>query len=130
MSYSIGTGDDFTNTNYPAKFIDRFMRSNLSHDYISPKLYSSVVDMRHFVLQKQNQWPPGLHLFFMQGGKDGSVGVEKNLAWAEGLSDLFPGLVQIGYHPELEHAMLRGTRGCVVVQEIIDFMESILSQRS
>ncbi|OHT09499.1 Clan SC, family S33, methylesterase-like serine peptidase [Tritrichomonas foetus] len=127
QSLPISTGEGFQGTSYPEKFIEKFMKSNLSHDYITPMLYASAVTMRKVVHNQYHRWPKRLPLLFMQGAMDGSVGVENNLEWAEKLRDLFPEKVKLAYHKDAEHAMLRGEDGELILKEVIDFITSNLS---
>ena len=126
-TFPINTGEGFQGTSYPEKFIEKFMKSNLSHDYITPMLYASAVTMRKVVHRRYDRWPQRLPLLFMQGAMDGSVGVEENLKWAETLRDMLPNKVKLVYHKEAEHAMLRGENGDLILHEIIDFITSNLS---
>jgi alpha-beta hydrolase superfamily lysophospholipase len=126
----ISTGSGFEGTQYPQGFIDEFLKSNLGHDYITPRLYASVVEMRPSIRENPlERWPSRLPLLFMQGGKDGSVGVDRNMKWAERLREGFPGKVRILFSDESEHAMLRGTEGNLVLHGIINFIEACLEPR-
>lgn len=122
----ISTGEGFDETNYPKRFIEKFMNSNLSHDIVTPVLYGSAVLMRSAVYNYYENWPKRLPLLFMQGLKDGSVGVEKNLKWVEKLRDLLPNRIRLLLHPTAEHAMLRCEDGEQILNEVIDFITGLL----
>lgn len=120
-SFTINLGTGFDDV-YPKRFIENIMNTNLPHDYITPMLYASAVKMRTNVITQYKNWPAHLPLLFLQGAMDGSVGVEKNLKWAENLRDIFPNLVHLAYHKDAPHAMLRGEKGDIILHEIIDFI--------
>ena len=117
----IDTGSGIDKTHYPKEFIDSYTKCKLPHDYITPRLYASSFEMRKVVQQLEN-WPPHLRLLFMQGALDASVGIDKNLKWAEALRDLHPQLVRLVYHNAAEHAMLRNECGPTVLREVVDFI--------
>lgn len=121
------TCDGYDYNQYPHKFIDNIVKSNLSHDYVTPLLYASAVQMRKAVLKKYTDWPKNLPLLFMQGGQDSSVGIDNNLKWAEMMREMRPNYVQIAYHPKAQHAMLRNVEGNLILYEMIDFITSLLS---
>lgn len=123
----INTGEGFQGTSYPAKFIEKFMKSKLSHDYITPMLYGSAVQMRKVVHRDYVKWPRRLPLLFMQGAMDGSVGVEQNLRWVERLRDERSANVHLVYSSTAEHGMLRGDDGITILREVIDFVYRIIA---
>jgi alpha-beta hydrolase superfamily lysophospholipase len=120
-------GDFDANTKYPAAWIDGYRKCKLAHDWITPRLYASSFEMRD-VVRKPDRWPPGMPLLFMQGGRDASVGIEKNLLWAETVRDRNPGMVRIVYQRDGEHAMLRNECGPVVLREMADFITCVLAR--
>ncbi|OHT09623.1 Clan SC, family S33, methylesterase-like serine peptidase [Tritrichomonas foetus] len=123
----IDTGDGIEKTQYPKEFISSYIDSKLPHDFITPRLYASSFDMRKIIKEKYKEWPKHLALLFMQGGLDASVGIDKNLKWAETMRDLFPDKVRLSFHPDAEHAMLRNACGTTVLREVVDFISWILS---
>jgi alpha-beta hydrolase superfamily lysophospholipase len=126
-STPISTGSGFEGTNYPQGFIDKFLQSNLGHEYITPRLYASVVEMRPIVRENPaERWPNRLPLLFMQGGSDTSVGVRQNIKWAERLRDSFPASIRLVYSKDAEHGILRAHNGILFLHEIIDFVHSYL----
>lgn len=127
QKFPINTGEGWDYKAYPRKFIDTIMKTNLSHGYVTPILYSSAVQMRKAVYNKYMNWPKKLPLLFMQGGIDSSVGVDNNMLWAERMRDLFPNNVKIVYKRKLQHCMLRGEDGDIVLKEVIDFITYHLS---
>ena len=127
---AIDTGDGFDNTSYPREFIDKYIKSRLPHDFITPRLYASTAESRKKSHETIDNWPSGLRILFLQGAKDQSVGVTKNLNWIESLREKRPNLVQIVYHKDAEHAMLRNECGPIVINEILDFISTCITLNS
>lgn len=127
-SLIIDTGDGIGKTSYPQQFIDSYSKSNLPHDFITPKLYASTYELREIIQDNFKNWPFDLPLLFMQGALDQSVGVERNLKFAETLRDMRPKMVKLVYHIDAEHAMLRNACGNIILKEVVDFIEESLSK--
>jgi alpha-beta hydrolase superfamily lysophospholipase len=123
----VDTGGGWGDTHYHKEFKDHYEKSVLPHDYITPKLYASVFELRRIIYQAE-RWPAHLPLLFMQGAKDKSVGVDRNMEWAEELRNRFPDKVKLVLHKDGEHAMLRNDCGTCVVREILDFVKFCLAQ--
>jgi alpha-beta hydrolase superfamily lysophospholipase len=120
-------GGGWGNTHYSKQFIATYEKSNLPHDYITPLLYASVFEFRKIASQF-DLWPSHLSLLFMQGGKDSSVGLKRNLEWAEELRNRHPDKVRLVYHRDGEHAILRNECGPTVLREVVDFVTTYLSR--
>ena len=125
-SMSVNTGSEWGETQYPKKFIDLFTKSNLSHDFITPRLYASAYEMQETCFLYYKRWPKKLPLLFMQGGKDTSVGVEANLKWVDNMRDHLGGRLRVAFHKDAEHAMLRTKEGPIVIDECINFINLCL----
>jgi alpha-beta hydrolase superfamily lysophospholipase len=124
---AFGTGSGWGDTHYSKEFREEYEKSSLPHDYITPKLYASVFEFRKITCQFE-RWPPHLSLLFMQGAKDTSVGVEKNMEWAEELRNKYPDKVRLILHKDGEHAVLRNECGACVLREIEHFVTSCLAK--
>jgi alpha-beta hydrolase superfamily lysophospholipase len=120
-------GGGWGDTHYSKQFRETYEKSSLPHDYITPILYASVFEFRKITCQF-DLWPNHLSLLFMQGGKDASVGVKKNLEWAEELRNRHPDKVRLVYHRDGEHAILRNECGPTVLRELIDFVNTCLAR--
>ena len=127
-SLIVNTGNGFGETQYPKQFIDTYQKSNLPHDFITPRLYASAYEMQEICNKYLNKWPQRLPLLFMQGGKDISVGVEANLQWVDRMRDHLGGRLRVAYHKDAEHAMLRTKEGPIVIDECIDFINHCLTR--
>ena len=127
-SLVIDTGDGIEKTSYPKQFVSGYIQSKLPHDFITPRLYASSFDMRKIIKEhSKDRWPEHLALLFMQGGLDVSVGIDKNLEWAEMMRDLHPDKVRLSFHQDAEHAMLRNACGTTVLKEVVDFINWCMS---
>jgi len=125
-SLSIDTGDGISKTSYPQSFIEKYVKSKLPHDYITPKLYASAIEMRKITWEKMTQWPKRLPLLFMQGAQDMSLSVQRNLIWCDKMRDILGDKMRVAYHKDAEHAMLRKESGIIVLSEVVDFINFCL----
>ena len=125
-SLVIDTGDGISRTSYPKEFIENYLKSKLPHDFITPRLYSSALEMRQISWDKMNNWPKRLPLLFMQGAKDVSLSVERNLIWCEKMRNILNDKIKVVFHKDAEHAMLRKASGKIVINEVIDFVNLCL----
>lgn len=127
-SLVIDTGDGMMSTGYSMSFKKKILSTFLSHDFITPKLYASAVEMQEICWKNMDKWPERLPLLFMQGGKDASVGVAANLRWAEKMRDIIGGRLRLVYHEDAEHAMLRKESGPIIIDEVIDFIHGTINR--
>ncbi|EAX92761.1 Clan SC, family S33, methylesterase-like serine peptidase [Trichomonas vaginalis G3] len=127
-SLVIDTGNDFDTSTYPKQFIQKFLDSNLPHDYITPRLFASASEMQEICRQQYKKWPLRLPLLFMQGGLDNSVGKSVNYEWIDEIRDYMGGRVKIVFHENAEHAMLRKDEGPIIIDEVIDYINNIITR--
>jgi alpha-beta hydrolase superfamily lysophospholipase len=114
--------EGFEGTQYPQEWINGYVKCDLGHAYITPRLFASSFEMRKVVWDFK-RWPAELPMLFMQGGKDGSVGVPKNMEWVDTLREKHPNTIEVVWHRNAEHAMLRNECSGTVLNEVIDFIQ-------
>ncbi|EAX95308.1 Clan SC, family S33, methylesterase-like serine peptidase [Trichomonas vaginalis G3] len=125
---AISTGSDPDSYPYPKKFVEKFLASNLPHDYITPQLFASAYEMQTICKTEYKKWPIGLPLMFMQGGRDSSVGTQTNYEWIDHIRDQVGANVHVVYHEKAEHCMLRNIEGSVVLDQVIAFVNLTLAR--
>lgn len=127
---AINTGGDPESYPYPKLFLKKFFESNLPHDYITPKLFASAYEMQMICINEYKKWPQSLPLMFMQGAKDSSVGTQTNYQWIDNLRDHLGSKLRVVFHENAEHCMLRNEEGPIVLDQVIQFLNFILSRPS
>jgi alpha-beta hydrolase superfamily lysophospholipase len=125
----IETGPDgFEGTRYPQKWIEGYEKSGLGHAKITPLLFASAREMR-VVVHEIERWPARLPMLFMQGGNDGSVSVERNMKWIDAVRERNPERIEVVWHQEAEHAMLRTDKPTVLLNKVISFVQRCIGMR-
>lgn len=64
----------------------------------------------------------------MQGGLDNSVGKSVNYEWIDEIRDYMGGRVKIVFYENAEHAMLRKDEGPIIIDEVIDYINNIITR--
>ena len=82
------TGLKIENSCYPDEYKKMALESGYAIMTMTPYLFNSVLNSMDFVLNNPDKFPKQFPMLFIQGTDDGCVKVEKNLKWAETITNL------------------------------------------